>query len=608
MPTVDEEAFDTTDLHDKARIPEEQLDEFLAVFGKGNYVARMLTKAWCGTMKKSSLRGLYWRLFLGCFAVDMSEVKETRDWFDPQFSRETPPPDTPHCKVTTTDNMPTLQSWLEQIRAKRKEYSELKAKREIDPHAGGTGGTEEEDVTHDNPLMGGEDSTWKKFFKKTDIEKMVHQDVIRLHFEHEFFQSPHIKKIMQDGLTLWAEENESISYRQGMNEVFGVLLFLFTRDSRRRAKEEGYLKQQNNQPGEANTNKAAGQQKQQPTSGYTEDEMKYRAEFQVILNELLDWQYLEHDVYNTFDVIMKRYCLQSWYHVAEQRGRAAFGGTQHDAEARKRAEELTPVVKQCKRIQNTLLKKLDPPLYNHLTNLEVEPQIYALRWLRLLFVREFLLDDVMILWDAVFADLATANAGCPLGEDGVAAVDLGNLIPHMAVSMIQFMKDDLLPNDYNQCIKRLMRFPPTQDVHHFVRCAVHTRYENDSLLHWVVDPPPPPPPPPTPPPSLVAPSASAATTTTSTTPIAKGPAKKTVQMLQEEIEAMKATENRMGQRIEKIVSTLQRHWFSVGKPEDVVKSTGEIELSIAEMKNISYVLLGRITEEDLLEMEPPPAP
>ena len=46
------------------------------------------------------------------------------------------------------------------------------------------------------------------------------------------------------------------------------------------------------------------------------------------------------------------------------------------------------------RIHSTLLQKLDPPLATHLAALGVEPQMYLLRWVRLMLSREFELQQV----------------------------------------------------------------------------------------------------------------------------------------------------------------------------------------------------------------------
>lgn len=38
----------------------------------------------------------------------------------------------------------------------------------------------------------------------------------------------------------------------------------------------------------------------------------------------------------------------------------------------------------------------------HEQELGVEPQLFLLRWLRLLFEREFHLEDVLVVWDSLF--------------------------------------------------------------------------------------------------------------------------------------------------------------------------------------------------------------
>ena len=38
----------------------------------------------------------------------------------------------------------------------------------------------------------------------------------------------------------------------------------------------------------------------------------------------------------------------------------------------------SPVVQKCKRIQQELLRRSDPELYEYLTEMDMEPQLYAL--------------------------------------------------------------------------------------------------------------------------------------------------------------------------------------------------------------------------------------
>lgn len=55
-------------------------------------------------------------------------------------------------------------------------------------------------------------------------------------------------------------------------------------------------------------------------------------------------------------------------------------------------------------MQYELLQQKDPQLYYHLQNLEIVPETYCLRWIRLLFAREYALKELLCIWDAMILD------------------------------------------------------------------------------------------------------------------------------------------------------------------------------------------------------------
>lgn len=66
---------------------------------------------------------------------------------------------------------------------------------------------------------------------------------------------------------------------------------------------------------------------------------------------------------------------------------------------------LLPIIAKGHEIQGrTRLGRVDPVLGEHLTRLQLSPQFYCLRWLRLLFGREFEFDQVLSVWDALFTN------------------------------------------------------------------------------------------------------------------------------------------------------------------------------------------------------------
>lgn len=48
--------------------------------------------------------------------------------------------------------------------------------------------------------------------------------------------------------------------------------------------------------------------------------------------------------------------------------------------------------------------QIDPILKNHLDGLDIVPQVFLIRWIRLLFGREFEFESVLALWDVLFAE------------------------------------------------------------------------------------------------------------------------------------------------------------------------------------------------------------
>lgn len=101
------------------------------------------------------------------------------------------------------------------------------------------------------------------------------------------------------------------------------------------------------------------------------------------------------------------------------------------------------------------MKRHDQPLHNYLKTLGIEPQLYALRWVRLLFGREFHFEDVITIWDALLA----------------YDVEL-TLVDYISVTMLMFIRESILGKEYVEAMARLMKFPPVEDVAVFIESAL----------------------------------------------------------------------------------------------------------------------------------------
>ncbi|NXX13899.1 TBCD5 protein, partial [Podargus strigoides] len=80
------------------------------------------------------------------------------------------------------------------------------------------------------------------------------------------------------------------------------------------------------------------------------------------------------------------------------------------------------------------------------------------RWVRLLFGREFPLQDLLVVWDALFADSITLN-----------------LVDYIFVAMLLYIRDASISSNYQTCLGLLMHYPPIGDVHSLILRALFLR-------------------------------------------------------------------------------------------------------------------------------------
>nr|XP_009937105.1 PREDICTED: TBC1 domain family member 5 [Opisthocomus hoazin] len=307
--------------------------------------------------------------------------------------------------------------WIKTTSDLRTSYNKIKEIHITNPRKAG-----QQDLIINNPLSQDEGSLWNKFFQDKELRTMIEQDVTRTFPEMQYFQQENVRKILTDVLFCYARENEQLLYKQGMHELLAPIVFILHCD------HQAF----------SHASEAA-----QPS-----EEMK------VLLNP----EYLEHDAYAMFTRLMKT--AEHWFSTFE-----------HDSQKEKdvmitpmpfaRPQDLGPsiaIVAKVNQIQDHLLKKHDIELYMHLNRLEIAPQIYGLRWVRLLFGREFPLQDLLVVWDALFADSITLN-----------------LVDYIFVAMLLYIRDALISSNYQTCLGLLMHYPPIGDVHSLILRALFLR-------------------------------------------------------------------------------------------------------------------------------------
>lgn len=272
--------------------------------------------------------------------------------------------------------------------------------------------------------------------------------MIRLYPEYAFFNQSFVQEKMTRSLFVWSKEHPQLSYRQGMHELLAPFFFVVYRDSCTAEERDKILQDKN------------------------------ASESAKLLAFILDEKYIEHDSYMMFSRLMER--MKEYFEVQEKhtpidrKKRELFGNAIFEE---KDSHLDTSIHRICDKIQNIILKRKDVELYRLLRKMEIEPQIYALKWVRLLFGREFHIEDVLVVWDALFADCG--------GKPNCAYLDL-SLIEYIAVAMLINIRSSrkytklninivVMNGDYSSCLKRLMKYPPVTDVHMFIKQAMEMR-------------------------------------------------------------------------------------------------------------------------------------
>jgi len=143
------------------------------------------------------------------------------------------------------------------------------------------------------------------------------------------------------------------------------------------------------------------------------------------------------------------------------------------------------ILARCSFIFNVVLKTVDESVHRRLQQHGIEPQLYLLRWLRLLFCREFQLEDTLHVWDAIFTDAFCNSARSSLDYSQVgsgaavvraeAASTALPLVDYFAVAMIQFIRKDVLDGDENDCLQQLLKYPPIESIQTFRELAERLR-------------------------------------------------------------------------------------------------------------------------------------
>ena len=379
-------------------------------------------RAIAGKLRDSAVRGVCWRFFLGALAG---------------------PPD----------------GWPAQVRAQQTAFDALCAEHCVELDLA-VDAAASDDVSLNNPLSVDEASPFAKYFAGQTLREEIGRDLERLHPGDAFFEQPAVQKLMLRVLFVWCRSNPELSYRQGMHELLAPCVAVLWAEAAEAAKARGApATPAGAQPPLRSAAAASGPPPYPPSWPADEatDEVAQK------LHELLRVEHVEAACWALFCKLMG--AVRGWF---EHTPRPPAGV----AKVALAEPPLSQLQRKCELIQEGLLRQLDPALHVRLGELGIEPQLYLLRWLRLLFGREFHVEDVKLLWDALFAFGADDGGGGGGGGGGNGPLAL---VDYVALAMLVYVRHDLLTRDYAFSMRRLLKFPPMEDVHFLVQRALQLK-------------------------------------------------------------------------------------------------------------------------------------
>uniref|UniRef100_A0A8C5E8U1 Rab-GAP TBC domain-containing protein n=1 Tax=Gouania willdenowi TaxID=441366 RepID=A0A8C5E8U1_GOUWI len=88
----------------------------------------------------------------------------------------------------------------------------------------------------------------------------------------------------------------------------------------------------------------------------------------------------------------------------------------------------------------------------------IKQDVLRTRWVRLLFGREFPLQDLLVVWDALFADSITLD-----------------LVDYVFVAMLLYIRDAMIASNFQTCLGLLMHYPSLKDINALLQKALFLR-------------------------------------------------------------------------------------------------------------------------------------
>ncbi|KDN53255.1 RabGAP/TBC [Tilletiaria anomala UBC 951] len=358
------------------------------------------------------------------------------------------------------------------------------------------------DLSINNPLSLASSNPWKRHFTSMELLATIEADVKRTFPDVSLFscasdeadddqtntelaaegggyaaEEQAIRQAVRKGLTnalfVWCCIHQDVGYRQGMHELAATCYYARWKDRMR-------VLTKNDITGTTSASRRRTDSLPPHSNGSNISEdaalgAKKDAAVDEFLRTMLDEAFVEHDAYALFNSLMLG--AKTWYDWRQPSSPTLSGPASSDSSSSSTSPSVlgttaAPIVLKAERIFS-LLRAVDPALASHLSELGIEPQLFALRWVRLLFTREFPLEEALEMWDGILAYdglLDGIDDGPELGEHHSVTGQSGReggadgkrmlvLVDHVCVAMLLRIRAHLLAGGYSSALQKLLRYP-----------------------------------------------------------------------------------------------------------------------------------------------------
>ncbi|KAH7648986.1 TBC domain containing [Cryptosporidium bovis] len=286
------------------------------------------------------------------------------------------------------------------------------------------------DPSISHPLSQNAGNPWNEQQKNSELLDEIWKDITRTFSDRQLFSEISTRQLLQRVLFTWARENPEFGYKQGMNELAAIF----------------FLINFSQKPNFANI--------ESQSTG-------------IIVNSINSFTFtnesIEADTFIMFKSLMDTFGIKYMFQSPDDSQKSE----------KKRTDDIKlPIIYRCKKIYK-ILESIDNELYLHLwKEHEIEPQILFLRWIRLLFSREFSnIYDSIINWELMFCDSLKNGAKYTIDDLKTKISSLNEqknekiyfivdsimpIVNFVAVAIITSQREQILNMDYNQTLKFLV--------------------------------------------------------------------------------------------------------------------------------------------------------